>query len=199
MQTIRLISAFILFGSFPVLGFDIAAVGVLGRTSANIDVSGRTTSTDPKFGVGYGILASVYSIPGFTVESGILSLTRSYAASLLPTDIISLKMYEIPVLLRFDLLPIMAAGIGGYLAFGSGSVTQSNGVTDQTSTYEANNLGKTDYGLMASISLSLPILPTLKILGDVRYLIGLANLSTTSGTTHKFNDLQLLAGIRLSV
>ncbi len=200
MRTIKLlcITLGFIYGTHS-LGFDIAAVGVIDSASPSIDSAGTPAATESKFGIGFGVLASVYSIPAFTIESGLISLTRNYALSSLPAETVSMKMWQVPVLLRFDLLPIVAVGIGGYLAFASGEITKTLVIIDRTETYDANSLGKTDYGLMASASLALPILPTLKILVDARYMMGLANLSTVSGSSFKFKDLQLLAGIRLAI
>jgi hypothetical protein len=60
------------------------------------------------------------------------------------------------------------------------------------------NLGseqKSDYGVYGSVSLEFSLIPTLSLFVDSRYLVGLKNLSSSSGSTQKFNHLQILSGV----
>lgn len=200
MRTIRLVCGAWVLGSASLFAFDITAVGVLDICSPTVsDTTGAAVSTDKKIGIGFGALVSVYSTTAFTLEAGLISLSRQYALSASPAETIGLKMLEVPILLRFDLLPIVSVSAGAYLALGMGDISKSNPTSSTTETYNANSLGKTDYGLQASASLTLPILPTMKFLIDLRYLYGIANLDTRAGASFKFSDIQLLGGIRISI
>ena len=204
MRTIRLICVSLgLLFSASIMAFDIAGVGALNVTSPALSTGGSPTVLDTKYGVGFGVTAGVYSIfPGFTVETGLLSVPRKFADSSNPTDVRNLKMWEIPVLVRFDLLPVIAAGAGLYFATASGDIVKTNEtglIPETTETYETNNLSKTDIGLVISASVALPILPFVKLLVDLRYIQGLKNLSTATDGNFKLKDIQVLAGVRVSI
>jgi hypothetical protein len=108
-------------------------------------------------------------------------------------------MIEIPLVLRFDLLPLVAVGAGGYFALGMGDATITTGALSVSSTYESLGVGKTDYGLLGTVSVALPLLPFLKVLVDVRYLYGLANMATASGSSFSMRDWQFMGGVRLAL
>lgn len=200
MQTVRLFSvASMLVICKLVTAFDITAVGVVDLSSPSIELSGTSQTTESKVGFGFGGLVSLYSTTTFTLEGGLLSISRKYALSSVPTSTIGLSMLEIPLLLRFDLLPIIAVSAGTYVALGMGDVSTTTAITTTTQTWDASNLSKTDFGLQACVSLALPVLPTLKFLIDLRYLYGIANLSTTNTASFKFRDIQLLGGLRFSL
>src|SRR3989338_6501507 len=77
--------------------FDVAAVGVIDVASPALDSSETLLPTDRKIGIGFGGLVSVYSIPGFTVESGLLSIPIKYSLTSNPIETVTLSMIEVPV------------------------------------------------------------------------------------------------------
>ena len=211
MRTVRLLSVFTLVMlSQPLKAFDVAALGVVGVAMPSYTIGASTTvTTVPKLGFGFGAIAGVYSpFPGFTIETGILMTPHKFTldstttspGTYLATDTLTMNFLTVPILLRFDLLPVLSFGAGGYLGFASGTITRTTGSTDSPESYDQNNLNKSDFGLMASASVGLPVFPMVKILFDLRYLHGLANLSKlTDKSTATMKDLQLWAGLKLAI
>ncbi|MBI3294823.1 MAG: PorT family protein [Deltaproteobacteria bacterium] len=212
MRTVRLLCVVtVVFLTAPLNALDIAAVGVGSLAMPSYSAGSTNLTTIPKIGLfGFGAIAGVYSLfPGFTIETGILTAPHKFSIdggtnlSFIVTDTLALNFIEVPILIRFDLLPIISFGVGGYLGFANGTITRSSSVpntADKTETFEDNNLNKTDFGLMASASVGMPILPMVKLLVDLRYLHGLVNLSKlTDGSNARIRDLQVFAGIKVSL
>lgn len=155
---------------------------------------------------GYGALMEFGLLPFFGMEIGALSLPRTYeynhAVPVLGTTEVKMKMLEVPVVFKAYLGNLISLGIGGYWAKYKGHITYeqttSTGVkSTSTQTLNQANHTNTDYGLVTSLGLYLPLAPLVSVIIDGRYTIGVKDNNTGSGTTN-YNDMQLLGGLRLS-
>lgn len=168
----------------------------------------KTAGTNYKAsnGFGYGALLEFVPMPFFGMEMGVLSLPRKYETGVTTPDTytskISMKMIEVPLVLKAYLGHAMSIGIGGYWAKYKDSVTYENiypggSVTMNTKTLKEAGNSATDYGLVTSLGLYFPIAPLTRIIIDGRYTLG-AKDNDLGGGKKTFNDIQLLGGIRVS-
>jgi hypothetical protein len=157
-------------------------------------------------GFGYGALLEFGIMPFFTMELGALSLPRNFeygqnVPSVAHTTV-KMKMLEVPVVFKAYLGHALSVGLGGYYAKYKGDISyESTDAFGQTSvtnkTLSAAGHSASDYGLVTSLGLYIPLAPLTRIILDGRYTIGIKNNNIGAGTT-TYNDLQLLAGVRFS-
>lgn len=150
----------------------------------------------PTFGAFFGVGLN----PLIDVEIAALMATRKFGGTfpIIGEYSITGKGLVIPVLARFNLLPIFSFGVGPYYSMVMGDLDIKSGTTASTKTYAANSASKTEFGLELNARIQVPIVPMFKLLADVRYNFGLTNGSTATGTTTKYKDLMLLAGASFS-
>jgi hypothetical protein len=166
--------------------------------------AGTTNKASNAFG--YGALLEFVPLPFFGFEIGALSLPRKYeydvTSPAVYTTKVSLKMIEVPLVLKAYLGHAMSVGIGGYWAKYKDSVTYENiypGGSETMSTKTLSDAGNTatDFGLVTSLGLYFPLAPLTRIIVDGRYTLGVKDNDPGAGTK-TYNDIQLLAGIRIS-
>ncbi len=194
VSLIRVCAALLLLApSTQAHAFGLSVVGSFNATSvstnpANSNLSGGT-------GFGYGALAQYNLIPTFDLEVGALSTPVAFSQKVPgSSDIETSSHYlQIPVMVRFTLLPIISAGAGLYYAFPV-SKTKTVGPTGTT---EAD--AKSDFGGTLSIALRFPLLPTLGITVDGRYYFGWKDVSSTAGVSAKNQSTQILTGLNFSI
>ncbi len=148
-----------------------------------------------------GAFASFGIMPLFDLEAGIYyankknTQTSNITVSGSTTSTVSVNTassYLFPVLLRTNFLPFVNAGAGVYYEAGTGNVT-SNGVSES---YSAAGLKQSDFGLLVSGQVKLPIAPLIHVLLDARYLLGLTEQSTNSASySTKNRYVQLMGGV----
>lgn len=151
-------------------------------------------------GMTYGATLELDFSPMFSLETGFLSVgskTKFESAGMHYTQ--SMRLTEIPVLIRFTAFPLLDFGVGGYYATIPGTFQ----VEDSTFSGLANgtynvppNFIKRDYGLRGSVRLKLPLGATTRILADANYDYGLNDFDSSS-TTQKHRSYSLLGGISL--
>jgi hypothetical protein len=139
--------------------------GLLGGANfANL--SNSSASTKAAFVGGLALEGTM--APGLGIE-----LDGLYATN--KTNVSEYKTIQLPVFLRFKLIPMVSLGLGGYFAYG---------------TEEVAGLKRTDAGAAGSLRLHLPLgLATFAVEG--RYLMGLTAIAGDSKT----QTFQALAGI----
>ena len=187
--------------------FSVSAVGALDMSKVNYDpaVAGVTSGYGTSYG--FGALARMMVFPMFQGEVGAIYLNRknSSTVTILGTPFsmdTSQKEIQIPVLLRFTALPMFSIGAGGFysVAMGDPSVSISDPTLQAAVNATASSAVKGNYGLAGSIAFNMPILPTVSVLVDGRYLYGLKNLAASTSTDKETTtDLQVLAGVTFGI
>ncbi len=160
-------------------------------TVNGVSVTNVSSSNKSKMGLGGGVLFDSMFSSAAGLEFGGLYITRkietttSFTAlgvnsSTTSTD--NTHFLQIPVLLRVYLNQALSIGAGGYIAEGLSGVD--------------SDLKKSDYGLVASLGIHVPLGSSSAFLIDGRYNYGLKNVDNSSyGMTQKYRDVQFLAGL----
>jgi len=194
----------------------LSLVGVddLATGSYSNQPSGFTApSISSKSGFGGGLLLDEMVSREVMFEIGALYLTREYGSSGgsisgVATDSTTTTQHVIqfPVQLKFRLLPMLHIGVGGYLSEGVGSIDSQDSTnpsqSNSSESYSSANIKKTDYGLLGSVGLSLPLTMTTHFIVEGRYAYGLANVyadPNSTGLTIKNRDIQILAGFTFAL
>lgn len=142
------------------------------------------------------------TIPAGTTVGGV-TLTSAVNSSTTTTT--TANAIEVPLLVRVHFARYFSLGLGGYAAFGMGNVksTDSAGTTTQE-TYSEAGLKKTDYGLLGSAGIHIPMTVGLAFTLDGRYALGLADVNAGTTVTdpvvkQKYRDIQMLAGFQFRI
>jgi hypothetical protein len=197
----------------------VTGVGLAGASKVAYDRSGFLTAgdmavtTDSSAGLAYGFggLAEV-ELPVVSylgLEGGLLFNRRnvSYTVQIPGYEKSETKLgfnyFQVPLLIRFN-LPLISLGAGGYFAKGTGFISRSTQVGSNTpvetrSTFEGANLKSYDYGFAASLAIAWPLAPFTSFVVDGRLLKGLTDIAKSDIDTFKFSDIQVLAGLRVSL
>lgn len=184
----------------------VLKVNVLGGMNfADSSISGTAASTQvsPKAALSYGATVQFPMLPMFDLEAGILSVgkkSKFEAAGLAYTG--STRGWEIPVMLRFTMLPIVDFGAGVYYAMlgDEVEVTESNTalIPNGKRAVDKTTNETTDIGAKLSARARMPIAPLTDFLVDLSYNYGLKDLDkdpTAPNDTQKTRDYALMAGI----
>jgi hypothetical protein len=185
----------ILIGATTSWAFDIKPALNLNLSVPQISPETSGSTNKGKFGVSGGVLFEFSIAPLVSLDTG--ALLQPYVLENTSLGIVTemkWKHVQVPVGLRIRPLPFFSLAAGGYYSLATGSEADVNigGVATKA------NLGseqKSDYGVYGSVSLEFSLIPTLSLFVDSRYLVGLKNLSSSSGSTQKFNHLQILSGV----
>jgi hypothetical protein len=145
----------------------------------------------------FGALLDFGFIPGFAIETGLLSVGEKFKETTLGIDTnVKTRAWEVPVLLEFTALPLLNVGAGVYFQKYNGTFdTDTNGVTTTGNSWTGANLKQNDFGAKINARLMLPIAPLTHFLVDASYKLGLSNLSTTSGSSFKTREFAALVGV----
>ena len=142
----------------------------------------------------------------FNLEIDAIYVNRKFEiATSAPTDdTISYQALQIPVLLRINLLPggLVSVGAGGYYEVGMGSISDTNDTNGSVSseTYSSALIKTSDFGLLGSLRVQIPVFIRTHVLVDARYLYGLTEQSTAPSTaTIKNRYVQVFAGLGFSI
>jgi hypothetical protein len=189
--------------SLPAAALDLAIVGGVNKSATAISPDDPAVQTSGGTGIGFGLLASTDLVMPFSIQAGVLRVSRKNTLKAAGLDnTTTTNFYEIPVVARISLLDMFSAGAGLYYGFASGDVNVKNNPTNAEAnvTYEGASLKKSDLGLVASAAIKIPMMPKIGFLTDVRYLFGLSNLRDASDTrTVKTRDLEVLAGVSINL
>jgi hypothetical protein len=178
--------------------FDLAAVGVLNFTGNSITPDPGAGSSG-KLGIGFGALAELEWLPMTSIQLGLLYLTRKSEAGV--GNEISVKGLQIPLMVRISPIDFVSVGGGAFYTIGMGDVTAKNTVTnaEASSSFETAGISKSDVGLVLGAALKFPLAPTLSLLADARYLLGLKDVSTSAALETKTHDFQVLLGLNFGI
>lgn len=170
---------------------DVSVVGgfTLYSPSADPAVANGSAKLAPTFGalLGFGGMG----VGLFSFETGLLSVgkKRSYDLGVANVES-SMRAWEVPFLVRFNLLPIVSVGAGGYAQ----KYTGNPSIGGVESTYDFAGMKTTDFGVKLNARAGLPIAPLTSIFLDASYKHGLIDLSKTAGSL-KNSEMDLLAGL----
>lgn len=110
-----------------------------------------------------------------------------------------------PVQAAFTPIKYLKLLVGAYYSLGVGNVSTTITVpslpstTNTSSSYTGANMSASDIGLIGTVRGMYPILPMLSIVADVRYALGLLNVSTAAGTSSSYRNLEFLAGAQFNL
>lgn len=202
----------LLFVSFNLLisapasaAIDLNLLGVLNFISPNYsDTSIPQADSSGGTSLGFGVMGGIDLLPGFRTELGLIYLPQEFTATRSGTNTeTKVKYLQIPLIARFTGLPFFNVGAGGHfsLAVGDAEVkTTTGGVsTAQFLGRDQANISSTDWGLIASLQTKSFNLATVHLLGEIRYVLGLHDINTSSNVDVKFNDFQILAGVGINI
>lgn len=172
-----------------------------GLTMGAPNVTGSTTTYKSGMGLTYGATLGFGMMPGFGIETGVLSVEKKSKAT--PAgeteDEMTNRAWEIPFLLRFTALPVLSFGAGGYYQL-AGKTTKfkdvATGVESEVRTSDFNKK-RQDIGLKLNARGAFPVAPAISALLDVSYKMGLTDRDTTAAVTDKNSEIDILAGVSL--
>ncbi len=171
---------------------NVSAVGSYNLTNTKEDPSNPLITVG--HGFGGGALVSFPLMTAFEIETGALYTPFVTHIGAAPVEANLKQNYiVVPVLARFTLLPIVSFGAGISYGVKTGDVTSDNSLVSAPGTLKNN------VGLTGSVAIRLPLAPMFGFLVDTRYTFGLTDQSSTAGTTDKFNQLQVLAGLNFKL
>jgi len=161
--------------------------------------SSASTSYSAKGAISGGSTIDFGIAPVISFETGLLSIgqsTKSTVSGLGELTQVS-RALEIPLMLRFDALPLLSLGVGGYYAM-INSKYKIQGSTiallpDGEYTIDKSQNETTDYGLRFGGRLLLPLAPMVRALIDASYDMGLKDLDKGASTS-KTKQYALMVG-----
>jgi hypothetical protein len=173
--------------------FDLSALGAL--TISNYSFSPQVT---PSFGagtsLGLGVLVGSDLIAGVGFEVGAFYMARSISASGTATSVnVNYGFIEIPAMIRVTTIPFVILEAGPYVGIGTSASVSTGGVSLSGSS------PRTDFGLKGGAGLMFPILPLLSLRAEGMYSLGFTDISTAGTSTQNSRNIDILAGVTLSL
>jgi hypothetical protein len=189
-----------LTAAVPAQAFELGALAGLDFASRTIEPEAVGTTYDGGTGFVGGAFVQFGFLPGFTWEVNALSQGRHSKATTGGNETITRVSYwTFPLIGRLWLGDFLSVGAGPYLGLVSGNVTSENrtasGSVTSSLPASSQNIGTTDFGLVASGQMKLGLAPTLSLLVDVRYVLGLTDFDKTAAATQRWRDVMILAGL----
>jgi hypothetical protein len=188
----------ILFSLFSAHAFHVEIQGGLNLADpALVGPSTTGTGTGILGGVGLGIDVA----PFIDLELGLQYVNRvvDFNGGGGVTNERSTNHFMIPVLFRFDALPIIGIGVGAYYSMATGSVKSTTGSSTSTSTYASSGLKENEFGALGSLDAMFSVAPGSKFGLDARYLLGLTDIRESSTTSEKSRDLQIMLKLQVGI
>ncbi len=176
----------------PVAGYSLSH-GVIDPSS-DFSVGAHSVT------LSYGFLTQFKMFRTVFLETGFIFSQRGfkqvYSDSV--TEV-SFTTGQIPLVLRFGLLPALSLGLGVYFSHGFGGYSSTNSTGTLQNSYNFSTYGADDYGGLVSLALEFPLVFSGTVVLDVRSLLGMQNVSHFSGVSTTLRDEQLLAGIKWAI
>jgi hypothetical protein len=179
---------------------DLSAFGAMSYSNASFTPS---LSSSAGTGYGYGATIGFGLVPFFSIETGVMYLPHSYSAPVTGgTMNFTANAYEIPLLLRFSPIGLISINAGGYYGLTS-STPLAFTPTGSSTAIGMTGTNVNDGGLLFGVSVRVPLLPILKIRGDIMYEYGLINLASSFSpstiSTQYSRNLDFLLGLMISI
>lgn len=181
--------------------FDLGVKAGVNIANADLDVAGAP-STDAITGfTGGGFIA--IGLGAIELEGDLLFSAKGYGydediSGAAATVVNNFNYIEIPVLLKWMIIPVgpvkpyLAAGPSLSFLMSAESKTELAGASDTQDIKDS--LGAADYSAVIGAGVRIG-LAVVSLHAEVRYAIGLADVSDTSGYSLKNNTVSILAGI----
>jgi len=158
---------------------------------------GSLASPNPYSGntsFGGGVMIRGAGNPFFNLELNALYAPRKYAFA--GGGQATFPMLEIPLMLRFTPIPLLAFGFGGYYAVKIGDVSTTGTLP---AAYNPPTFGTHDYGLVGAAGLQLPFGPMMAFLLEARFLMGLADLDPSLVGVLKVRQWEFVGGFLFKI
>jgi hypothetical protein len=185
----------------------LAAIGAINVSSPQFDGNDNVTAKAAPAG---GVLVGTRFTELFGMDVSFLYLQRasSSVGEILPgtqaTTTLTMKQFQIAPVARFWFNDYFSMGVGGYYAYGLGSIDAHivstafpTGSQDASVPYEGR-AHRSDGGLVGSVAFHYPVTDNSRFIVDGRYTQGLVNLDETGGSV-KFRDIQALLGFGIDL
>jgi hypothetical protein len=166
--------------------------------STNSNFSSLTNSS--KMGTGLGLLRESPLAGPLNLELGLLLLHRQNTFKSSIFDYVqSSNWLVLPVGAKFRFLDYFALGVGPYIAYRVGDISNDFSVgSGATASFATTSQEKFEIGFQASGSGTVPINQIVGILFEIRFLRGISNLSNDTTTSIKSADLIGLVGVQFN-
>jgi hypothetical protein len=192
-----------LFAAGPAHAFEVALVGQMEATDPKFDpgLDGTTQSIVP----GGGLLFSHYVKSVVGLEVGALFTGYRLLVDTPPTSSeLNSRYFQFPIMLRIQPDPTFSFGVGYYLAMSASSTasqTINTGTSETTSDVTLVDRAKSDHGIVFGGQGRIPFPKSKRVsfLLDGRFLIGRHNLSDDPARSLKYNHIQLLLGVAITI
>lgn len=172
----------------------VGVVGVLdfANFSSTKNFTTGTTPSPATGGTSLGFGGFLRGDDALTFELGVLYVPRKISGAVTGTGAstdITFNTLEIPVLLRFQAIPLLSLGFGAYYGYRLGDPSLSAG-----GTVPAFNRHD-DYGLMAAAGFEFPFGPA-GLLAEARYVFGLRDQSADNTGSLYWRNWEVVAGVK---
>jgi hypothetical protein len=188
----------IIVASSAAQAFEISVVGGGDLAKPSIESGGTSVTGSSKAAFGGGFLVGFNLNFVTELEFGALYMGRHYTYPVASgTGEDSYSRYEIPVILRLNLLKYLTIGGGAYYSVPTGQSTYTltpSGSSGSSTTSNAADNFKNDFGGVGSVSIKIPLNIATSLVLDGRYLYGLINTTKASAETIKTRDIEALIG-----
>ena len=194
---------------------DAHAIGLnaLGGVSMTNTSTVNIASSDPIFRGTLGVDVDFGIAPLFSLEAGLYYQNRGWSKNKtlmtqqgLSSSYESADYLTVPVLVRFAAIPgILKIGLGPYFSYALGNFFSSS----TTTTGQVNppsyqpfadaNRNKADFGGLVSVRGSIPVLPLVDVLADLRFQYSFTNLNTNPNLVTRYYDLIFMVGARIGL
>ena len=196
-------SGLLFFQSTVCLAFHLSGYGLASFSSATALGLGFSAQTLPvQYGYGAGLGFSM--LPKTFLELGLIYGKRGFQETLTQASSSSnviMTTLQIPVVLRIYLNRLFSVGVGGYYSYALNSSYEVDSIPVAYNTPSGvNDWSSQDYGVLCSLGVRIKLIPWVALVGDVRYLLGLANMNAStanSDSSMSLSDLQVLFGLQL--
>lgn len=171
-----------------------AGVGVIaGGTFSSPSFSNPDADINTKTGFIGGLVFESTSSEMLGFEGDVLYQVQKYSVNGIEN---SQNGFQVPLMLRFNFLPIFNIGLGGFATYHIGDVS----VNGNDISYADARLKRWDFGAVGSVRLAIPI-GSLNFFIDGRYLLGLTNNreNPVGDESVKSRTIQAMAGLKLDM
>ena len=191
---------------------DAHAIGLnaLGGVSMTNTSTVNIASSDPIFRGTLGVDIDFGIASLFSLEAGLYYQNRGWSRNRalmtqqgLTSSYESADYLTVPVLVRFAAIPgILKIGLGPYFSYALGnffssSTTTTGQINSSLQSFIDANRNKLDFGGLVSVRGSLPVLPLVDVLADLRFQYSFTNLNTNPNLVTRYYDLIFMVGARI--
>lgn len=182
---------------------DLSVLGNMSYSNYLLNTTPAPVSSPGLVGFGFGATATIDFTSHLGLEGGALYVSHPFATNVYNSSINTVvntnynyNFFQIPLFLKISPISILSVNFGGY--YGIATSTSASSSNAGSTSVVAPPLVN-DYGLIGGVGVRIPVLPLLKIRGDIMYEYGLAILSKTADSSQYTRSLDFWAGVVLSL